>query len=56
MTGKVNRLLKMTDFYASGIWRQFYELSKQLWDLHIYVALLSHTHIKSHERFFIPNY
>jgi hypothetical protein len=41
---------------ANGIWRQRYELSKQLQDLHIDVALLSGTHIKHHERFFIPNY
>jgi hypothetical protein len=29
---------------------------KQLQDLHIDVALLSETHLKPHERFFIPNY
>jgi hypothetical protein len=33
-----------------------YELSKQLQDLHIDVALLSETHLKPHERFHIPNY
>jgi hypothetical protein len=30
--------------------------SKQLQVLHIDVALLSETHLKPHERFFIPNY
>jgi hypothetical protein len=41
---------------ALGIWRQRYELSKQMQDLHIDVALLSETHLKPYERFFIPNY
>jgi hypothetical protein len=31
-------------------------LNKQLQDLHKDVALLSETHLKLHERFFIPNY
>jgi hypothetical protein len=43
-------------FHANGIWRRTYELSKQLQDLHIDAALLSGTHFKPHERFFIPNY
>jgi hypothetical protein len=43
-------------FNANGIWRQDYELSIQLQDLHIDVALLSDTHLKSHERYFILNY
>jgi hypothetical protein len=30
--------------------------SKHLQDLHIDAALLSKTHLKPHERFFIPNY
>jgi hypothetical protein len=33
-----------------------YELSKQLQDLHINVALLSETHLKPHQGSFIPNY
>jgi hypothetical protein len=33
--------------------RQRYELSKQLQDLHIDVALFSETHLKPHERFSI---
>jgi hypothetical protein len=37
-------------------WRRRYELSKQLQDLHIDVALLSETHLKQHSRFFIPNH
>jgi hypothetical protein len=36
--------------------RQRYELSKQLQEQHIDVALLSETHPKPHEKFFIPNY
>jgi hypothetical protein len=36
--------------------RQRYELSKQLQDLHVDVALFSETRLKSHERFFISNY
>jgi hypothetical protein len=32
------------------------EVSKQLRDLHIDVALFSETHLKPHERFFIPNF
>jgi hypothetical protein len=31
-------------------------LSKQLQDLHIDVALLSETHLKTHQMIFIPNY
>jgi hypothetical protein len=41
---------------ANGIWRQRCELSKQLQDLHVDVALLSDTHFKPRERFFNPNY
>jgi hypothetical protein len=33
-----------------------YELSKQLKDLHVDVALLSETHLKPREEFIIPNY
>jgi hypothetical protein len=36
--------------------KQRYELSKQLQDLHVDVALFSETHLKPHERFFILNY
>jgi hypothetical protein len=43
-------------FNANGIWSQRYEFSKQLQDLHVDVALFSETHLKPHERFFIPNY
>jgi hypothetical protein len=56
MAAKVQRPLKVIAFNANGIWRRRYELSKQLQDLHIDVALLSGTHINPHERFFIPNY
>jgi hypothetical protein len=36
--------------------RQRYELSKQLQDLHVDVALFSESHLKPHELFFILNY
>jgi hypothetical protein len=53
---RVHRPLKVIVFNANGIGRQHYELSKQLQDLHIDVALFSETHLKPHEKFFIPNY
>jgi hypothetical protein len=43
-------------FNANAIGRQRYELSKQLRDLHVDVALFSETHLKPYERFFIPNF
>jgi hypothetical protein len=56
MAAKVHRPLKVIAFKAIGIWRRRYELSKQMQDLYIDVALPSETHLKPHERFFIPNY
>jgi exonuclease III len=56
MTTRVHRPLKVLAFNANGIGRKRYELNKQLQELHIDVALLSETHLKLHERFFIPNY
>jgi exonuclease III len=56
MAARIHRPLKIVAFNANGILRQRHELSKQLQDLHIDVALLSETHLKPHERFFIPNY
>jgi exonuclease III len=56
MAARVHRSLKVIAFNANGIGRQRYELSKQLQDLNIDVALLSETHLKAHERFSIPNY
>jgi hypothetical protein len=53
---RIHRTLKVIAFNANGIWRQHYELSKQLQDLHVDVALFSVTQLKPHERFFIPNY
>jgi hypothetical protein len=41
---------------VNGISKQHSKLSKQLQDLHIDVALFSETHLKPHERFYIPNY
>jgi hypothetical protein len=56
MAARVHRPLKVLAFNANGIGRQRYELSKQLQELHIDVALFSETHLKPHERYFIPNY
>jgi hypothetical protein len=51
MATRVHRPLKVIAFNANGIGRQRYELSKQLQDLHVDVALFSETHLKPHERF-----
>jgi hypothetical protein len=56
MVARIHRPLKVIAFNANGNGRQRYELSKQLQDLHIDEALLSETHLKPLERFFIPNY
>jgi hypothetical protein len=56
MTTRFHKPLKVITFNANGIGRQRYELSKQLQDLHTDVALFSYTHLKPHDRFFIPNY
>jgi hypothetical protein len=56
MTARIHRPLRVIAFNANGIWRQRYELSKQLQDLHIDVAVLLETHLKPHESFFITNY
>jgi exonuclease III len=56
MAARIHRPLKIIAFNANGIWRQPYELSKQLQGLHIDVALLSEPHLKPHERFHVPNY
>jgi exonuclease III len=56
MATRVHRPLKVVAFNANGIGRQRYELSKQLQEQRIDVALLSETHLKPHERFYIPNY
>jgi hypothetical protein len=56
MTSRVHRPLKILAFNVNGIGRQRHELSKQLQDLNIDVALFSETHLKPHERFFITNY
>jgi hypothetical protein len=52
----IHRPLKVIAFNANGIGRQRYELSKELEDLHLDMALFSETHLKPCERFFIPNY
>jgi hypothetical protein len=56
MAVRVNRPLRVVAFNMNGIARQHCELSKQLRVLHIDMALLSETHLKPLERFFIPNY
>jgi exonuclease III len=56
MATRFHRPLKVIAFNANGIERQRYELSKQLQDPQIDVALFSETRLKPHERFFIPNY
>jgi hypothetical protein len=56
MATRVHRPLKGIAFNANGIGRPRYELSKQLEDIHIYMALFSETHLKPHERFYIPNF
>jgi hypothetical protein len=55
MAARVHRPVKVIAFNADDIWRQRYELSKQLQDLHVDVTLLSETHLNLHEKFFIPN-
>jgi hypothetical protein len=42
---------KVVAFNANGILRQRYELSKQLQNLHIDMALFSETRLKPHEGF-----
>jgi hypothetical protein len=56
MATRIYRPLEVIAFNENGIARQRYELSKQLQELHVDVALFSGIHLKSHERFFIPNY
>jgi inorganic pyrophosphatase len=56
MANRVHRPHKVVAFNANGISKQRYEISKQLQDLHIDVALFSETHLKPYERFYIPNY
>jgi hypothetical protein len=56
MATRIQRPHRVITFNANGIARQGYDLSKQLQDLHVYIALFSETHLKPHERSFIPNY
>jgi hypothetical protein len=56
MTTRVHRPLKVIEFNANDIGRQRHELSKQLQELHVDVVLFSETHLKTHERFSIPDY
>jgi exonuclease III len=56
MSNRVHGPLEALAFNANGISKQHSELSKQLQDLHLDIALFSETHQKPHERFYIPNY
>jgi len=51
-----HRPLKVVAFNANGITRQRYELSKRLQAGRIDMELLSETHLRSHDRFFIRYY
>jgi hypothetical protein len=53
MANRIHRPLKIIEFNVNGIMKQRYELSKQLQDLHVGVALFSETHLKHRERFVI---
>jgi hypothetical protein len=50
---KQNGPLKIIAFNSVGIWRQRYELRKQLEDLLIDVTVFSETPLKPHERYYI---
>jgi hypothetical protein len=56
MAARVQRRLKVIAFKGNDIWRQRYELSKQLQDLYIDVALPSETHLKPHKMLYVHNY
>jgi hypothetical protein len=56
MDDRLHRSLKVIALSVNGIRRERYELSNQLQNLHIDVALLSETNLKPHERLFISNY
>jgi hypothetical protein len=54
MVARVHRPLKVIAFNANGLAKHRYDPSKQLQELHTDVAC-SLTHLKPHERFFIPS-
>jgi hypothetical protein len=56
MAIRFHRLLKVIAFNANGIAMQDCELSKQLQDLHVDIALFSEAYLKPYERSFISNY
>jgi hypothetical protein len=56
MAATIYRPLKFIAFNVNGIWRQRYELSKLLQDLHTDAVLITETYFKPNERFFVPNY
>jgi len=52
----IHRFLKIVAFNANGIFGRRFGVSKQLEAKRIDVALLSETHVKTHERFSVRNY
>jgi hypothetical protein len=50
MANRIHMPLKIVAFNANGIMKQRCELSKQLQELHVVIALLSEAHLKPHER------
>jgi hypothetical protein len=56
MATRVHRPLKLYEFIGNCIGKQRYELSRQLKDLHVDVALFSEKSSKIHEWFFIQNF
>jgi hypothetical protein len=48
MASRAHIPLKILSFNANGILKQRHDLSKQLKELHIGVALFSETHLKPH--------
>jgi hypothetical protein len=49
MASRRYRRLKIIAFNVNNIWRQRYEINKQLQDSHIDVALFSETHLKPNQ-------
>jgi exonuclease III len=56
MASRVHKPLKILSFNANGILRQRNDLSKQLEDLRIDVAMFLETNLKPHEKFFLQTY
>jgi hypothetical protein len=52
MATEIHRLLKVLAFNVNDIGSRRYELSKELQELNVDVALFSETHLKPHDSFF----